>query len=333
MISFKEPFKELCVKTEPLIKNTKRLSSQYKYTLSQFFSPTRLILSRIYASLISGVAKTCEFLTFIILMAATSIHFLAYKVDLLLKYLRRKIHVWKILSARHQWYLNKKGNFYNPKLKATIYPSWECTWNIAQSSDHYQGYESKKQAQEVAFKMWMKMRRLRNRLDRHYDAELKIPLNLGQKILSNKIHLRKPGPQDIAQLLALMEQQLGYCQVGESMKTRIHNYAGRSNQRILVAERGKKIIGFIAFVIYDLFMSEGKRCRIEGLVVDPKERDLRVKRKLIQAIEVFARDNNSIIIDLTTDSLHAKEGIHDFYKFLGYSSEGSLAKAYLRKEL
>lgn len=327
-------FKELHIRAEGSLQKTKEIISGYQQVLGRFFLPGRSILSKVYAFTIWVVSKTCEFLTFVISKTATSIHFLASKIDQFFKYIRRKLYVRKILSARHQWYVNKGGNFYNPKIKATIYPSWECTWNIAQSSDHYPGYESKKQAQEVAFKMWMKMRRLKKRLDMPY-LETKIPISLTQKILPNKVQLRPSTLQDIPPLLTLMEQ-LGYPQAIESMKERIQSYSAYSHEshhQILVAIRGKKIVGFIAFVLYDLFISEGKRCRIEGLIVDPKERDLSIKRKLMQAVETFARENDGRIIDLTADLHPAKEGMGDFYKFLGYSNEGAMAKAYLKKEL
>jgi len=306
--------------------------SGHLHGLKRFLEPVLLFLGKIYAPIIRGVSKTCESLAFVISTAATSIHLLAFRIDKLLLYAQRKLYVRKILSARYQWYVNKKGNFYNPKLKATIYPSWECTWNIAQASDVYEGYESRKQAQEVAFKMWMKMRLLKRRLDTQHPPDTKIPINLTHKILSNKIQLRKPTPRDLDQLMALMEQS-DCPETKETMKTRLQTYATQSNYQVLLAERGKKVVGFIAFVFYDLFTSEGKRCRIEGLVVDAKSQDLSIKKKLIQAVEEFARNNKGKVIDLTTDLDPTADTTRDLYKFLGYSSEGTLAKAYLKKDL
>lgn len=304
--------------------------SKHRRILS-YFLPVLLILSKIYKITIVAVSKMCEFLTFLISRAALSMHLMAFKVDILSRYMRRRLYVRKILATRNQWYVNKKGNFYNPKIKVTIYPTWECTWNIERLNDHHHGYESKKQAQEVAFKMWMKNRLLQKRLDKNF-FETKIPINLTQKILSNKILIRKPVFQDIAHLLTLMEQ-IGHFQEDESMKMRIQAYSNKSHCQILLAERGKKIVGFIAFVLYDLFISEGKRCHIEGLVVDAKERDLSVKRKLMQAAEDFARENKATVVDLTADLDHIKDGMRDFYKILGYNNEGAMAKAYLKKEL
>lgn len=324
--------KALQAKIEALIHRAKEEVSRHLRALENFLAPTWVTLRKIYDPAIRGVSKACESLAFAISATATFVHLIAFKIDKLFKYIRRRLHVRKILSARTQWYVNKKGNFYNPKLKATIYPSWECTWNIAQASDIYQGYESKKQAQEIAFKMWMKMRLLKRRLDTQHSLDAKIPINLTHKILSNKIQLRKPTLRDLDQLATLMEQSNG-SEAHESIKARLQTYATQSNYQVLLAERGKKVVGFIAFVLYDLFISEGKRCRIEGLVVDAKSQDLSIKRKLIQAVEDFARNNKGKVVDLTADLDSPTDAMRDLYKFLGYSSEGAVAKTYLKKDL
>lgn len=324
-------YQKIYTKTHPFLQKTKEFFFQKNQKLQYFLSPALILLSKIYHYLIILVSKTCAILTFIIEKTATFIHLTMDNLDRLSQYVHRRLYVRKILSARNQWYTNKKGDFYNPKIKATIYPSWECTWNIESPNDSYHGYESKKQAKEAAFKMWMKLRRLKIRLDKGC-LDTKISINLTKKMLSNKIQLRKPTFQDISHILTLMEP-FDPTQTEDSMRARIQTYSHKPNYQMLVAERGKKVIGFIAFVFYDLFTCEGKRCRIEGLAVDAKEQDLSVKRKLIQAAEAFARDNKGIIVDLTTDLNHAGDSTHDLYKLLGYSNEVDTVQAYLKKEL
>jgi len=101
----------------------------------------------------------------------------------------------------------------------------------------------------------------------------------------------------------------------------------------MIAERGKMAVGFIAFVIYDLLTCEGKRCHIEELIVDVNPSALSIKRKLIEAVETYARENNGKIIDLTTGSFQEKDSTQDIYKFLGYENDTASAKMYLKKEL
>lgn len=75
----------------------------------------------------------------------------------LIKSWPRKIYVWQVLSVRNRWYLSQNKNHYNPTLEATVY-QWGEGWNIARFNIHYQGYKTKKRAQEAAFKMWMQER-------------------------------------------------------------------------------------------------------------------------------------------------------------------------------
>lgn len=304
---------------------------RYHKKLNPYFSPVGSTLSKAYKYMVLGVSTFCNFLSFLIQSAADLILLIASKVITFSHLMGRKIYVWKILSARTRWYETRKGGYYNPKLKTTIYPSWQVTWNIVRMDNHYKGFESKENAEDVAFKMWMKKRIYKNRLN-PCEMEIQLPLNIGMKVLPNKIRIRKASPKDASDLLILMES-LGYPKGDENMKTRIQAYSYGSNNQIFVAERAHKVVGFVAFIFYDLFASEGKRCRIEELVVETTPSDLSVKRKLVQAVEDFAKDNNGKIVDLTSGLYFSEEGSHDFYKFLGYKNDNTREQMYFKKEL
>jgi ribosomal protein S18 acetylase RimI-like enzyme len=312
--------KELREKTAAFFKKSRDRYLNFKQALIRFITP-------IGAALI----KAHKFITYSIVSATTFIVFISSKTWALYNQLHRKVYVWKILSVRKRWYVRKAGGFYNPKIKATIYPTWQCTWNISRFDDNYTGLDSKERAQDIAFKLWMKRRYFKNRLGVS-DIQVTIPINLSQRILPNKIYIRKASPKDAPQLLNLMEQ-LGYPQGDEAMKDRIQAYAYSTNTHIFIAERGKQIVGFIAFIIYDLFASHGKRCHIEELLTRSQSSDLSIKRKLMEAVENFARENQGKIIDLTTGSYRANDATNDFYKFLGYDNDNVTTKRYLKKEL
>ncbi len=324
-------------KTKVFINNTREIISKVHSAVSCYFNPTLLFTKKIYIFLTMTVSKVCDFMSFIVRTTAEVTMLMAAKAHTLYQHIHRKIYVWKTLSARHKWYKGKKGNLYNPKLNATITPTWVCTWNLSRFDDHYDGLDSKESAQDIAFKIWMKKRLLQKRLQSH-TLEKRIPINLTEKILSspkilpNKIQLREATLDDVQQLIILMEKN-GHRQPEEDIKSQITTYLDESRHHILIAIKGRKIVGFIAFVIYDLFVSQGKRCRIEGLVVDANQPDLGVKRRLIQAAEASAREHNGKVIDLIDGFCRTKDGSHDFYKFLGYNSGGATAKVYLRKEL
>ncbi len=312
--------KELREKTAAIFKKTHDRYINIKQSLIRFITPIG-----------KALIKSHKFITFSIVSTTQFIVFISSKTYEWAQYIYRRIYVWKILSVRNRWYVCKEGSFYNPKIKATIYPIWQCTWNISRLNDNYTGLDSKQSAQDIAFKLWMKKRHLKNRLGVS-EIQMTIPINLGQRILPNKIYIRKASPKDAPQLLKLMEQ-LGYPQGDETMKARIQAYAYGTHNHIFIAERGKQIVGFIAFIIYDLFASSGKRCHIEELLVSPQPSDLSIKRKLMEAIEDFARENDCKIIDLTAGSYRANDATNDFYKFLGYDNDNVTTKRYLKKEL
>jgi hypothetical protein len=328
--------KELLSKTQKRWENTKKFIIETTSPLIRSIRTTILFLSRVYGSTVVVVSKAYRFLARVLGVTTRFIMATSSKIYRIFQYIHRRLYVWKILSVRHRWYRCKQGGYYNPKLKSTIKPSWACSWNLTRTSDHYKGIESKEQAQHLAFKIWMKRRLIQKRLER-YDHEIRIPIKFTEKILlnptlTNKIALRAASTNDLPDLLTLTEQ-IGYSKDDEGMNKRIRRYLENSNHHILIATKGKTVVGFIAFIIYDLFLSEGKRCHIEGMVVDANQNDLSVKRKLMQAAESFARENKSIIIDLVDGMCRTKDGSYDFYKFLGYNSDGNTTRTYLKKEL
>lgn len=143
--------------------------------------------------------------------------------------------------------------------------------------------------------------------------------------------IRQATVQDAPQLLPLLDQ-LGYPQTVESIQDKIHTYS-TPDQQIWVAEQDSHIFGLVAIVFTDMFVRNGRRCRIEGLVVNAPFRGQGVGRRLMEHTEALAKTQDCPTIELTSGLRRAPEGTHDFYKILGYSNEGLLAKLYLRKEL
>ena len=318
-------------KTREQLKWAQKIFITYQQSLNGKVSLVFAVIKKFYGFAVFVISELFECLAFILSSIAKFTLLVASKLSTFSHYTKRRLYVWKILSTRKKWYVNKEGSFYNPKLKATIRPNWECSWTLSRLQNQYNGFESKEIAQDAAFKMWMKKRRLESRLDMR-DIAIKIPLNLSEKILSNKINLRKASPKDADLILTFLEN-LGHPKDDENMKARIQAYSYGNHNHILIAEKGKIIVGFIAFIIYDLFACKGKRCHIEKLVVDSSPSGLSIKRKLMQSVESFVRDNEGTFIDLMSDSARSEQTTHDFYKFMGYENDNSSAKTYLRKEL
>jgi hypothetical protein len=174
------------------------------------------------------VSKICGFMFLTVQTTAETTILTITKMCALYRHIHRRIYVWKILSARHKWYKNRKGNLYNPKLDATISPTWVCTWNLSRFDQHYAGLESKESAQKIAFKMWIKKRLLHKRLKSH-PLEERVPIKLTEKVFSsskipsNKIQLREATLDDIPQLLTLIGKD-GYSQSVDGIKSQIKTY-------------------------------------------------------------------------------------------------------------
>lgn len=138
--------------------------------------------------------------------------------------------------------------------------------------------------------------------------------------------------EDASFLLPLMEQ-LGYPLSLKALQGRIKKYSDHHSYHVLVAEKNHNLLGFIALAFHEFFVFEGKRCRIEGLIVDDKHRGHGVGRHLIQQAEILAKQEGCLLIELTSGLRRAKDGSHEFYRALGYENDDITGKLYLRKDL
>jgi GNAT superfamily N-acetyltransferase len=146
------------------------------------------------------------------------------------------------------------------------------------------------------------------------------------------ISIRTAQISDATSLMPLMEQ-LGYPTVLEALQAKIQTYSQNNTYQIFLAEKSSHMVGFIAFVCYEMFVYHQKCCRIEALIIDENHRGQGIGRELMQHIETFARQAGCKIIDFTSGVHRAKDGTHEFYKRMGYGNQGRHEKLYLRKNL
>lgn len=137
---------------------------------------------------------------------------------------------------------------------------------------------------------------------------------------------------DIPNILPLLEQ-LGYPTTAENLADRMRAYTDQEHYAVLVAEMDHQIVGMAALAFSERFVKEGKRCRVEALVVNVAHRRKGVGRALIEHAEELARQKGCASMGLTSGVRRASEGTHDFYRSLGYANEGEHAQVYLRKDL
>jgi ribosomal protein S18 acetylase RimI-like enzyme len=109
-------------------------------------------------------------------------------------------------------------------------------------------------------------------------------------------------------------------------------YINSDRHGIFVAERGKKIVGMVAYSMSHIFVTSKMRFYIEGLVVDENHRRQKIGQLLMEEIEKVARSNAPCVVDFVSRSTRAKFGVHDFYRTMGYEYSGESTKVYFRKE-
>jgi GNAT superfamily N-acetyltransferase len=144
--------------------------------------------------------------------------------------------------------------------------------------------------------------------------------------------IRKARENDIKDLLPLIAE-LGYPTHFDKFTKLFNKFTNLDGYGIAVAAKEDKIAGFVAWSKSQLLIADKIRLHIEGIVVGEQYRGHGIGKKLMSFVEEFAKQYGAAIIDLTSGLRRAKDGSHDFYKALGYSNEGHMAKLYLRKEI
>jgi GNAT superfamily N-acetyltransferase len=144
--------------------------------------------------------------------------------------------------------------------------------------------------------------------------------------------IRNANENDIYSLLPLFAE-LGYPYALEDLTLRFKRFLQNPGYGVAVCELNSYITGWVAYSKSDLFVSNTIRFHIEGLVITKEYRGKGIGKKLMEFVEEIARQNSPAIVDLTSGLRRAKDGSHEFYKSLGYTNEGHMAKLYLRKEL
>lgn len=136
---------------------------------------------------------------------------------------------------------------------------------------------------------------------------------------------------DTGALVNLLNQ-LGYKLDTSQMKARIHAYS-KNGYEILVAEENDQVIGFIAHLCYEQFVTPQTCCRIDALVVHEGYRGKGIGKQLVAAVEEFALRSNANMIELITANHRRATGTHAFYESLGYKGDGKGGFTYFLKGL
>lgn len=132
---------------------------------------------------------------------------------------------------------------------------------------------------------------------------------------------------DDAERLAVMLTEEGYPAGASDLAARIARFSAPGS-RVVAAEAGGEVIGFVAFHIVPRFETDDRFVRIVTLVVDPGVRERGIGRLLMAEAERVAREEGAASLEITAG--HHRPEARQLYESLGYDAGMT---AYLRKRL
>src|SRR4051812_5781681 len=126
----------------------------------------------------------------------------------------------------------------------------------------------------------------------------------------------RPASIDDSERVAELSGTLGYPVSCETMRERLSRFLALDTHTILVAETSGQVVGWAHGAEQELLES-GTRCEIVGLVVGEGQRGLGVGRRLVEAIEQWARGRG--LNDVFVRSNVIRPESHPFYERIGYA--------------
>lgn len=119
-----------------------------------------------------------------------------------------------------------------------------------------------------------------------------------------------------ADRVAELSGTLGYPVSAQAMRERLARFLARERHLIVVAETAREVVGWVHGAEQEL-LEMGSRCEILGLVVAERQRGLGAGRRLVEAIEQWARARG--LNEIFVRSNIARPESHPFYERIGYA--------------
>jgi GNAT superfamily N-acetyltransferase len=140
------------------------------------------------------------------------------------------------------------------------------------------------------------------------------------------IDLRSATVADAERIAALFTDE-GYPSGPSDIVERLARFDS-DGSRVIVADNGGEVLGFVAVHALPRFEHSDRIIRIMALVVDAGERGRGIGRLLMEEVERIGRDLDAAFAEVTAG--HHRPDAQRLYEELGY--DGTVA-AYLRKRL
>ena len=108
---------------------------------------------------------------------------------------------------------------------------------------------------------------------------------------------------------------LGYPSDRETMQSRLEQFGKREDHVVFVADMNGEVVGWIHGAEHELLVV-GRMAEIFGLVVAEGQRASGVGRRLVEAVEQWARGRG--LTDISVRSNVVRPESHSFYEKIGY---------------
>jgi len=131
----------------------------------------------------------------------------------------------------------------------------------------------------------------------------------------NDLIIRKAELAD-ASRMAELSGTLGYPVSAQAMEERLTRVLKLETHCVFVAERNGEVVGWTRGVEQEMLELDC-RCEIWGLVVAENERGRGVGRRLVEAVEKWARDRG--LENMSVRSNVVRPESHAFYERIGYT--------------
>lgn len=140
------------------------------------------------------------------------------------------------------------------------------------------------------------------------------------------VTLRPIEPSDAERVAAMFTEE-GYPAASSTVTARIERFEA-SGGRIIIADDGGEVLGFIAVHPMPRFEHDDVIVRILALVVDPGARSRGIGHLLMEEAERIGRELGAVFTEVTAGH-HRPEARH-LYESLGYDASVTM---YLRKRI
>lgn len=128
--------------------------------------------------------------------------------------------------------------------------------------------------------------------------------------------IREAALADCSAITRLNREEMGYDYPREKTFVKLQACLANPAHRILVAEWGGEVVGYLHLEEYDVLYA-GHMANVLGIAVSSAWRRQGVGRALLSAGEAWARSKGAVAVRLVSGE--ARKGAHAFYQNLGYT--------------